>query len=209
MDAMTAAPRRPRIALTGGIAAGKTTVADKLAARGAVLVDSDTIAREVVAPGTPGLAMVAERFGPGIITADGSLDRPALAGIVFADPQARRDLEAITHPLIIRRSAELAGAAAPGAVVVQVIPLLVETGQTGKFDEIIVVDATEDEQVERLVRRQQITPEAARARLAAQATRAQRLAVASWVVDNTDGAEDLDAQVDRLWQHLAAATGGC
>ncbi|MGA4669729.1 dephospho-CoA kinase [Propionibacteriaceae bacterium Y1923] len=199
---------RVAIALTGGIASGKTTVADLLAARGAYLVDSDLIAREVVEPGTDGLAAVVDRFGDQVVAADGSLDRAALGRIVFSDPTARADLEAITHPRIRRRSAELVARAPERAVVIQVIPLLVETGQAGRFDEVIVVDASEDEQVGRLRARDRVDESAARARLAAQATRAQRLAVATRVVDNTDGAEDLGAQVDRLWDALTSRVAG-
>lgn len=193
---------RIAIGLTGGIAAGKTTVADLLAARGAVLVDSDVVAREVVAPGSEGLADVVARFGADVLAADGSLDRQALGRIVFADPQARADLEGITHPRIRRRNAELVAAAPADAVVVQVIPLLAETGQAHRFDEVVVVDASPEEQVARLVARQGISADAARARLAAQVSREDRLAIATRVVDNTDGAPDLDGQVDRLWHDL-------
>lgn len=193
---------RVAIGLTGGIASGKTTVANMLAARGALLVDSDVVAREVVAPGSVGLARVVERFGRGVMAQDGSLDRPALGRVVFADPSARADLEAITHPLIRGRTAELVTAAPAGAVVIQVIPLLVETGQVDRFDEVVVVDASPDEQVARLMARQEITATAAWARLAAQASREQRLAVATRVIDNTDAAEDLDLQVERLWDAL-------
>ena len=194
--------RRVAIGLTGGIAAGKTTVADMLAGRGAVLVDSDVSARDVVEPGSEGLQRIVGRFGDHLLAADGSLDRPALGRMVFSDPRARADLEDIIHPLIRRRNAELVAQAPDDAVVVQVIPLLAETGQAGRFDEVVVVDATPEEQVARLVARQGITAEAARARLAAQAPREQRLAIATRVIDNTDGAEDLGAQVDRLWEHL-------
>ena len=194
----------PRVAigLTGGIAAGKTTVANMLAARGAVLVDSDVVAREVVEPGSQGLAGIVGRFGAHVLAADGFLDRAALGRIVFADPRARADLEAITHPLIRRRTAELVADAPADAVVVQVIPLLAETGQAHRFDEVVVVDATPDEQVARLVARQGISVDAARARLAAQVSREERLAMATRVVDNTDAAADLGGQVDRLWDDL-------
>ncbi|MGA4508560.1 dephospho-CoA kinase [Propionibacteriaceae bacterium G1746] len=196
--------RRRRVALTGGIAAGKSTVAELLERHGAVIIDSDVIAREVVAPGTHGLAQVVERFGRHLLTPDGALDRAALGRIVFSDPQARRDLEAITHPLIIRRSRELSDAAAPGAVVVQVIPLLVETGQVDRFDAVVVVDAHPDEQLRRLVARNGLEPQQARDRIAAQATRTQRLAVATHVIDNTDHAAPLPQQVDALWRELVA-----
>lgn len=142
-----------RIALTGGIASGKSSVADLLAERGAVIIDSDVSAREVVEPGTPGLAAIVERFGEGVLRDDGALDRPALGAIVFADPAARADLEAITHPRIRARADALRVAAPEGAVVIDVIPLLVEVGLAGRFDEVIVVDVPEEVQVERLRRR--------------------------------------------------------
>ena len=191
-----------RIALTGGIASGKSAVADLLAARGAVLVDSDVLAREVVAPGTPGLAAIVERFGEGILRPDGALDRPALGAIVFADPDARADLEAITHPRIRARAGELRAEALAGAVVIDVIPLLVEGDLSGRFDEVIVVDVPEEVQVERLRRRDGFTRDEAMARLAAQASREDRLAVADHVIDNSGDTDALAAQVDRLWDAL-------
>src|SRR3954466_5822137 len=132
-------PRWLRIGLTGGIGSGKSTVAQLLVQRGAVLVDADRLAREVVEPGTPGLAAVVEAFGDRVLAADGSLDRPALAAVVFADPEARRRLDGIVHPLVRRRAAELVAAAPPDAVVVQDMPLLVETGQASSFDLVVVV----------------------------------------------------------------------
>ena len=193
-----------RIALTGGIASGKSSVADLLAERGAVIIDSDVSAREVVAPGTPGLAAIVERFGEGVLRADGALDRPALGAIVFADPAARADLEAITHPRIRARADALRVAAPEGAVVIDVIPLLVEVGLAGRFDEVIVVDVPEEVQVERLRRRDGFTRDEAMARLAAQASRDDRLAVADHVVDNTGTPAELEASVDALWRRLAA-----
>ena len=191
-----------RIALTGGIASGKSAVADLLAAKGAVLVDSDVLAREVVAPGTPGLAAVVDRFGEGILRPDGALDRPALGAIVFADPDARADLEAITHPRIRARAGELRAEAPAGAVVIDVIPLLVEGDLSGRFDEVIVVDVPEEVQVERLRRRDGFTRDEAMARLAAQASREDRLAVADHVIDNSGDTDALAEQVDRLWDAL-------
>ena len=191
-----------RIALTGGIASGKSAVADLLAAKGAVLVDSDVLAREVVAPGTPGLAAVVHRFGEGILRPDGALDRPALGAIVFADPDARADLEAITHPRIRARAGELRAEAPAGAVVIDVIPLLVEGDLSGRFDEVIVVDVPEEVQIERLRRRDGFTRDEAMARLAAQASREDRLAVADHVIDNSGDTDALAAQVDRLWDAL-------
>ena len=193
-----------RIALTGGIASGKSSVAELLAERGAVIIDSDVSAREVVAPGTPGLAAIVERFGEGVLRADGALDRPALGAIVFADPAARADLEAITHPRIRARADALRAAAPEGAVVIDVIPLLVEVGLAGRFDEVIVVDVPEEVQVERLRRRDGFTRDEAMARLAAQASRDDRLAVADHVVDNTGTPAELEASVDALWRRLAA-----
>lgn len=201
------------VGLTGGIASGKTAVADRLAARGAVIVDADLLAREVVAVGTPGLAAVAERFGPTVLTvprdgAPAELDRAALGAIVFADPDARRDLEAIVHPLVRARAAELTRAAPPDAVVVQVIPLLVETGQAGVFDVVVVVDVDPGVQLSRLIERNGLTSEQAMARIEAQASRAQRLAVADRVVDNSGSIADLDAAVDALWRWLLARVPG-
>lgn len=196
---------RPTIALTGGIASGKTAVSDLLAERGAVIIDSDVLAREVVEPGTPALAAIAERFGPGVLRADGSLDRPGLGAVVFADAAARADLNAIVHPAVRLRARELADAAPPDAVVVQVIPLLVETGQAGAFDIVVVADAPPELQVARLMKRNGLTRADAEARLAAQATRAERLAAADVVLDNTGSHEHLRDQVDALWERLRAA----
>ncbi len=187
-----------RIALTGGIASGKTAVSELLRAKGAVIIDSDVLAREVVAPGTPGLAAVVKRFGPGVLADDG-LDRAALGKIIFGDPQARRDLESITHPLIRQRAAELERAAPDGAVVIQVVPLLIEAGLAEGFELMIVVDADPAQQRERLRRRNGLDERQVEERLSAQATREQRLAAADLVVDNTGPAERLPAEVDRLW----------
>lgn len=197
------------VGLTGGIASGKTAVADRLAAHGAVIVDADLLAREVVESGTPGLAAVAERFGPGVLTArDGGaaeLDRAALGSIVFADAAARRDLEAIIHPRVRARAAELTRAAPDDAVVVQVIPLLVETGQSGAFDRVLVVDVDPAVQLRRLMARNDLSREQAQARIDAQATREQRLAAADEVIDNTGTPAQLDAAVDALWSRLRDA----
>ncbi|MGY1634216.1 dephospho-CoA kinase [Geodermatophilus sp. SYSU D01186] len=184
--------------LTGGIGSGKSTVAGLLAARGARIVDADRIAREVVEPGTPGLAAVVEAFGSGVLTAEGALDRPALAAIVFADPAARARLDGIVHPLVRARAAELVAAAPPDAVVVQDVPLLVETGQAGVYDLVLVVEADLETRVRRLVERG-LTAEDARARIAAQATDEQRRAVADVVLDNSGTREELEAQVERFW----------
>ena len=192
-----------RIGLTGGIGSGKSTVSALLAARGAVIVDADRIAREVLAPGTPGLAAVVEEFGDGVRAGDGSLDRPALASIVFADPDARARLDAIVHPLVRRRTAELVAAAAPEAVVVNDVPLLVETGQAGSYDLVLVVEADPEIRVARLVQRG-LTEDDARARIAAQARDEQRRAVADVVLDNSGTPEQLAEQVDRFWAERVA-----
>jgi dephospho-CoA kinase len=198
-----------RVGLTGGIASGKTTVSDALEERGAVVIDADVLAREVVEPGTPGLAAVVERFGPGLLADDGQLDRAALGRLVFADPVARRDLEAIVHPAVRARAAALEAAAAADAVVVHVIPLLVETGQADDFDVLVVVDVEPEQQLERLRERSGLDDEAAMARIAAQATRSARLAVADVVLANHTDTDDLVGQVDRLWLDLRArATPG-
>lgn len=190
-----------RIALTGGIASGKTAVSDLLRERGAVIIDSDLLARDVVAPGTPGLAAVVERFGTGVLDGD-QLDRAALGKIIFADPAARRDLEAITHPLVRQRAEELERAAPADAVVIQVIPLLLEAGLADGFDLVIVVDADPAQQRERLRRRNGLDERQVEERLAAQASRAERLAAADLVVDNTGPAEALPGEVDRLWRRV-------
>ncbi len=192
-----------RIGLTGGIGSGKSTVARLLADRGARLIDADVLAREVVAPGTPGLAAVAEAFGPGVLTADGGLDRPALAAVVFGDPGARQRLDAIVHPLVRARSVELLAAMPPDAVVVQDIPLLVETGQAGSFDLVLVVEADPETRVGRLVDRG-LAEDDARARIAAQATDEQRRAVADVVLDNSGTPEQLAQQVERFWAERVA-----
>jgi dephospho-CoA kinase len=187
------------VGLTGGIGSGKSLVAELLAAHGATIIDADVLAREAVAPGTPGLAQVRERFGTGVLRPDGSLDRAALGRIVFGDPIARRDLEAIIHPAVRARAAALAAAAPEGAVVVQVIPLLVETGQQGHFDQVVVVDVEPEVQLSRIVRRDGLSEAEARARLRAQASREARLAAAHVVLRNNGNRDDLAAAVDRLW----------
>ena len=187
------------VGLTGGIGSGKSLVAELLAAHGATIIDADVLAREAVAPGTPGLAQVRERFGTGVLRPDGSLDRAALGRIVFGDPIARRDLEAIIHPAVRARAAALAAAAPEGAVVVQVIPLLVETGQQGHFDQVVVVDVEPEVQLSRIVRRDGLSEAEARARLRAQASREARLAAAHVVLRNNGTRDDLAAAVDRLW----------
>ncbi len=192
------------VALTGGIASGKTTVARMLGELGVVLVDSDELSREVVAPGTPGLAEVVARFSDSVLAADGGLDRAALGAIIFGDDQARADLNAIIHPRVRQRRAELI-AAAGDTIVVSVIPLLVESGLANSFDAVIVVDVPTDLQVERLMTRNGYSVQEAIARVQAQADRDERLAQATWVIDNSGTRDQLAAQVDALWKELRAA----
>ena len=192
-----------RVGLTGGIASGKSTVADELARRGALVIDADRLAREVVEPGTAELAKVAERF-PGTVV-DGRLDRAKLAAVVFADPHARGDLERIIHPAVRKRAAELEQSAPPGSVVVHVIPLLVETGQESDFDLCVVVDVDHETQLGRLLARDGMTRAEAEARISAQATREQRLAAADVVIDNSGSVTQLREQIDNLWPVLLTA----
>ncbi|WP_421733657.1 dephospho-CoA kinase [Cellulomonas sp.] len=195
-----------RIGLTGGIAAGKSVAARRLAELGAVVIDSDVLAREAVAPGSAGLDAVVEEFGPGVLGADGSLDRAALAAIVFTDPAARAKLDAIVHPVVRRLSAEREAAAAVtdhGAVVVHDIPLLVETGQADAFHVLVVVHAPAVLRVERLVRLRGMDRSEAEARVSAQASDDARLEVADVVLDGTGSDDSLRAQVDELWDRLA------
>ncbi len=198
-----------RVGLTGGIASGKTAVSDVLGERGAVVIDADVLARQVVEPGTPGLAAVVQRFGADVLGADGRLNRAALGRLVFADPEARRDLEGIVHPAVRARAAAIEADADPDAVIVHVIPLLVETGQQADYDVLVVVDVDPERQLQRLQQRSGLDADAASARIAAQASRAARLAVADVVLHNDGGIEDLADQVDRLWLDLRtrATTG--
>ncbi|MBY8876653.1 dephospho-CoA kinase [Actinacidiphila acidipaludis] len=198
------------VGLTGGIGAGKSEVARLLTSYGAVLVDSDRIAREVVEPGTKGLAAVVAEFGPQVLAADGSLDRARLGAIVFADEERRKALNAIVHPLVRERSAKLQAAAGPDAIVVHDVPLLTENGLAPLYDLVIVVDAAPETQLDRLVRLRGMTEEEARARMSAQATREQRLAVADLVIANDGPLAELEPQVEAAWRRLterAAATG--
>ncbi len=192
-----------RIGLTGGIASGKSTVARRLAELGAVVIDADVLAREVVEPGTPGLAAIIDRFGTDVLAADGRLDRARLGRLVFADPAARRDLEAIVHPAVRARAVEREQAAPPDAVVVQVIPLLVETQQQRNFDQIWVVDCRPEIQIDRMMARDGLTHAEAQARIAAQAGRDERLAVADVVIDSNGAKADTAAQVARAWSALS------
>ncbi|MBM7787596.1 dephospho-CoA kinase [Tenggerimyces flavus] len=191
-----------RIGLTGGIASGKSEVTRLLAQLGAVVIDADLLAREVVAPGTDGLTEVTAVFGPGVLGPDGALDRPALGRVVFGDEAARRKLEAIVHPRVRARAAALEADAPPDAVVVHSIPLLVETGQARNFDQLVIVDVPEDVQIERLERTRGMSEAEARSRIAAQASRDDRRAAADVVLDNSGTLADLERQVRELWDRL-------
>ncbi|MCQ8771536.1 dephospho-CoA kinase [Streptomyces telluris] len=191
-----------RVGLTGGIGAGKSEVSRLLASYGAVIVDSDKIAREVVEPGTPGLAAIVAEFGEAVLTPEGALDRPRLGAVVFADPDRLAALNAIVHPLVRARSAELEAAAAPDAVVVHDVPLLAENGLAPLYDLVLVVDAGTETRLDRLVRLRGMTPDEARARMAAQATREERLAVADVVIDNDGPVEALRGRVEKVWDEL-------
>jgi dephospho-CoA kinase len=196
------------IGLTGGIASGKSVVAKRLAEHGAVVVDADIIAREVVEPGTPGLAAIEREFGPSVITADGALDRAALGAIIFADPDKREALNAITHPAVWRRSRELFEAAAqadPAAVVVYDVPLLAEGTRTDEFDLVVVVQASAATRVERMVELRGMTAAEASRRIAAQATDAERLAIADVVIDSDGELDDTLRQADGVWARARAA----
>ncbi|WGX94576.1 dephospho-CoA kinase [Nocardioides sp. L-11A] len=192
-----------RVGLTGGIASGKSTVSSILRELGAVVIDADQIAREVVARGTPGLAAVVAAFGPEMLTPEGELDRPRMGALVFGDEAQRRLLEGIVHPLVFERYAELEAAAPSDGIVVHDIPLLVESGRAGEFDAVIVVDVPEELQVERMVRDRGWTEEDARARIAAQATREQRRAVATYLIENTGSREELRRRVTEVFAQLA------
>ncbi|MDH6127121.1 dephospho-CoA kinase [Kitasatospora sp. GP82] len=191
-----------RIGLTGGIGAGKSEVSRQLAELGAVIVDSDLIAREVVAPGTEGLRAVAAEFGPEILRPDGSLDRAALGAVVFADPARLAALNAIVHPLVRARSAELESAAGPGDIVVHDVPLLAENGLAPLYELVIVVDVDDEVRLERLVRLRGMSEAEAKARMAAQATREARLAVADLVIDNSGPLSELAPRVREVWAQL-------
>lgn len=196
--------RAIRVGLTGGVASGKSTVSAILTELGAVVIDADLLAREVVAPGTDGLAEIVAAFGPELLTAEGELDRPAMGARVFVDEQARRRLEGIIHPRVRARAAELEAAAPPASVVVHDIPLLVETGQADAFDAVVVVDVPVETQVRRMVEARGMSEADAQARVAAQATREQRRAAATYVIDNSGTHEDLR---DRVAEVLAELSG--
>jgi len=196
------------IGLTGGIAAGKSTVSGRWAEHGAVVVDADRLARDAVAPGSPGLEQVAERFGPSVIAADGTLDRPALGAVVFSDPAARKDLEAITHPEVWRLAQaafDAAEQADPDALVVYDVPLLAEArgSRPLRFDAVVVVDAPAAMRIERLVQHRGMSRQEAERRVGAQASDADRLALADHVVDATGTLEDTVRSADQVWAVVA------
>ena len=192
------------VGLTGGLGSGKSTVAALLGEHGAVIIDADVVAREVVRAGTPGFAAVVARFGPDVVGRDGELDRAALARIVFADGAALDELNAIVHPLVGSRSAELAAAVPPGAVVVHDIPLLAENGLADRFDTVVVVEADREIRLARLAERG-LTRAEAEARMAAQATDEQRRAIADEIVRNDGDLDSLARQIDRLWDRLSGS----
>jgi dephospho-CoA kinase len=192
-----------RIALTGGIATGKSHCLARLAALGVPVIDSDVIARDVVRPGTDGLAAVASRFGSTVLTSDGSLDRQALADVVFSDAAARRDLEAIVHPRVFRKIAEWFASLPPAApLAVADIPLLYETGREREFDRVIVASCTPAQQLERLLVRDGLSGPAAQQRLAAQLPIGDKVARADYVIDTSGTVESTDQQVVDVWESL-------
>lgn len=194
-----------RVGLTGGVASGKSTVSAMLRELGAVVIDADQLAREVVARGTPGLAAVVEEFGEGVLTPDGDLDRPKVAEIVFNDEAARRRLEAIVHPLVFAEIVRLEEGAPEGTLVVHDIPLLAESGRADTFDAVVVVDVPVETQVERMLGDRGWTPADAEARIAAQADRDQRRVIATYVIDNDGTMEDLRARVREVHDELTSA----
>ena len=194
-----------RVGLSGGIGSGKSQVARGLAERGAVVIDADVLAREVVTPGSPGLAAVVAEFGTDVLAPDGSLDRPGLGSVVFGDADRLAALNAIVHPLVAARTRELIAAAPADAIVVHDVPLLVENGLAGAYDVVVIVDATEETRLGRLTRDRGMSVADARARIAAQASREQRLAVADVVIDNNGPLDALDPQLDALWGRLESA----
>lgn len=191
-----------RVGLTGGIGAGKSEVSRRLAAYGAIVIDADLIAREVVAAGTDGLAEVVDAFGPGVLGPDGALDRAVLGDLVFADQQRLATLNAIVHPRVGARMRDLEESAGPDSIVVHDVPLIAENGLSDAYDLVIVVDVPPRLQLDRLVRLRRMSREQAQARMAAQAAREQRLSIADIVVDNSGSLAELDRQVGDLWTEL-------
>lgn len=193
------------VGLTGGIGSGKSAALDRFRELGAVVIDSDDVAREVVAVGTPGLAAIVERFGTSVLRGDGTLDRPGLASIVFSDDAARADLEAITHPLVRAELRRRVSAASSDSIVVNAVPLLVETGSAGEYDRVIVIEAPVEQRVLRLARSRGMSRDEAVARMAAQASDGERRAVAWRVIVNGGSLDELRAAVDEVWEALRSA----
>lgn len=199
------------VALTGGIASGKSTVARRLRERGAVIVDADQVARQVVEPGEPALESIVAEFGPGVLASDGSLDRAALGAIVFSEPEGRQKLNAITHPAVLERSRALFAAAAaedPDAIVVYDIPLLVEAGRVDEFDLRVVVHAATETRVRRMIELRGMTREEALHRINSQATDTDRFAIADVVIDADGSLEHTLEQTDALWENLVSRVRG-
>ncbi len=196
------------VGLTGGIGSGKSTVSALLAARGAVVIDYDQLARDVVEPGSPALDAIAERFGREVIAADGTLDRPALGAVVFADATARRDLEAITHPAIRELAVERQRAASEDAIVIHDNPLLVEMGAAAHCEVVIVVDVPVETQLERLRSTRGMSEAEAQARISSQATREERTGAADLLIDNTGPLDELDPIVGGIWDELVRREAG-
>jgi dephospho-CoA kinase len=191
-----------KVGLTGGIGSGKSEVSRRLASYGALIIDADQVAREVVEPGTPGLAQVVDAFGTDVLASDSTLDRPRLAEIVFGDDALRAKLNAIIHPLVRDRISELEAGAEPGAIVVEAVPLIAENGLAGLYDLVVVVDVSPRIQEDRLVRDRGMTREQVAARVAAQASREDRLAIADIVLDNSGSLDELDREVGELWTEV-------
>ncbi len=197
-----------RVGLTGGIGSGKSEVTRRLAELGAEIIDADLLAREVVAPGTPGLAAVVDAFGSEMLTADGTLDRDRLAHLVFTDPASRERLEAIVHPLVRAETAHRIAAAPPEAIVVNDVPLLVETGRVPLYEVLVVVAASPQTQLDRLVRLRGMAPQDAQARIDAQMPLAEKVAVATYVIDNDGDLDALQPRVEQVWRDLRRRNGG-
>ncbi|HWF42576.1 MAG TPA: dephospho-CoA kinase [Acidothermaceae bacterium] len=192
------------VGLTGGLGSGKSAVLDELVALGAVGIDADLVARDVVLPGTPGLDAVVTAFGPEVVASDGGLDRGRLARIVFADAAERARLEAIIHPLVRAETQARIAAAAPDAIVVNAVPLLAETGLAGEYDVVVVVRAPLAARLDRVLSSRGMSDGDARARIAVQASDEERAAIAWWLIDNAGTLADLQTEVARLWAALLA-----